>query len=171
MLKVDVQAPMWSPLSLKWLALVIIEWWSRNHLLIWPFWYHLRGELGCFIPVWQGWKFRLSTWPFFVWVGLGSQLCFLWYLARVEQLLYQNFLTCSAGHFLALWLERLAFALSLFVYGYWHFQLLASLTSSWDIWGKKKPQEFTTSISQVPIPLTGLLFLFIFQSLFYLLCI
>lgn len=54
------------------------------------------GDLGCFITIWQGWQFRLAAWPFLVWVELGSQLCFLWYLAGVEEL----FLSCLAAYFL-----------------------------------------------------------------------
>lgn len=45
--------------------------------------------MGSLLTVWQGWEFRLSTWLLLVWVGTGSQFCFLWYLARVEQLFYQ----------------------------------------------------------------------------------
>ena len=81
-----------------------------------------------------------SPWPLLMKAGLQY---FLWCLARVKQLLPKTFLSCWAGPFQAIWLERAGFCGSfLFVCSLLEFlgsRLLQHL--AWDTQGKKKPES------------------------------
>lgn len=89
-----------------------------------------------------------SPWPLLMKVGLQY---FLWCLARVEELLPKTFLSCWAGPFRAIWLERAGFCGS-FLFLCSLLEFLGSRLLQYLTWETQAKRNQRAHHSVLPVP-------------------